>query len=174
MEFNLETCIQLLSSTPILLKTWFNEIPEIWIHQRGKDESWSPYDVLGHLIHGERTDWIPRAEIILSGAGKKEFEPFDRFAQFEETRGKPVDQLLAEFEELREKNLDQLKSFQLSSTDYEKTGIHPELGLVTLRQLLSTWVVHDLNHIGQVAEVMARHYTDEVGPWKAYLDILIE
>lgn len=174
MEFELEQCIQLLSRTPVILRTWFNELPKNWIHERGKDESWSPYDVLGHLIHGERTDWIPRVEIILFEGSRKEFKPFDRFAHLEKSRGKAVNDLLEEFEELRAMNLSKLQGFQLSAADLEKTGIHPELGEVTLRQLLSTWVVHDLNHIGQIAEVMARHYTNEVGPWKAYLDILTE
>ncbi|MFI5135299.1 MAG: DinB family protein, partial [Chitinophagales bacterium] len=125
-----------------------------------------------HLINGEKTDWIPRMKIILSKDGDKRFEPFDRFAQFKESKGKSLQQLIDEFKTLREKSIDELKKANLSDEDLEKTGIHPEFGTVTLKQHLSSWVVHDLGHIAQIARVMAKQYHDEVGPWKKYLTIL--
>jgi hypothetical protein len=129
---------------------------------------------LGHLIHGEKTDWIPRAEIILSNREKKEFKPFDRFAMFSENQGKSIQVLLSEFEGLRRWNIKRLRSLQITEVYLEKTGLHPELGEVTLRQLISTWVAHDLDHIGQIAGIMARQYKEEVGPWQDFLGILAD
>jgi hypothetical protein len=130
------------------------------------------FDVVGHLIHGEQTDWIPRARIILQHGASRTFEPFDRTAQLQVSREKSLDQLLDEFSSLRADNLAALAGFRLGPKELALEGRHPELGLVTLRQLLSTWVAHDLDHLVQVSRVMARCYADEVGPWRAYLRVL--
>jgi uncharacterized damage-inducible protein DinB len=135
------------------------------------DGAWSPYNVIGHLIDGERTNWIPRARHILVGATRP-FEPFDRTAHFTESQGASVDELLATFAELRRENIAALARMKLTNTDLRRTGQHPEFGDVTLGQLLATWVVHDLNHIGQIVQTMAKVYTTAVGPWRAYLLIL--
>jgi hypothetical protein len=127
---------------------------------------------MGHLIHGEHTDWMGRTEIILSGEGEKKFIPFDRFAQFRESEGKGLPQLLNEFEQLRKKNIAKLKSFDLKPTDLDKTGIHPAFGEVSLKQLLSTWTIHDLTHIAQIARVMAKQYKEAIGPWVEYFRIM--
>lgn len=136
-------------------------------------ESWSPYDVVGHLIHAEETDWISRAKIILERGEAHPFEPFDRFAMFDKSKGKSLAELLDIFERLRKENLKELEKMCLTAHLLEKRGKHPELGAVTLGQLLATWAVHDLGHIGQVVRVMAKQYKSEVGPWAAYLPILI-
>lgn len=172
MEFDLDLGILILQKTPSLLTSWLIGLPGEWVYGDGSEGDWSPYDVVGHLLHGERTDWIERAEIILSEEGRKKFKSFDRFAQFEGSKGMSLQELLAEFEALRTQNLVKLRGFNLGPSDYQLQGIHPELGMVTLGQLLATWVAHDLNHIGQIAEFMAREYTHAVGPWRAYLDIL--
>lgn len=172
MDFDLEQGIAILSRTPQLLRFWLTDLPEPWItHNDGKD-SWSAYEILGHFIFGEQTDWIPRAEIILKGNGHDVFEPFDFEGQFDATRSKSLDELLDLFAELRKQNLQRLRDFDLQPSHYDMTAVHPALGPVTLRQLLATWVAHDLNHLGHLAEVMARQYREAVGPWKAYLDIL--
>ena len=134
--------------------------------------TWSPFDVLGHLIHGEKTDWIPRMQIILEHGPSKIFEPFDRFAQMKESKGKTIDSLLQEFTRLRQENLRILKNVHLDESALEKEGTHPELGKVKLRELLSTWTAHDLGHIVQIARVMAKQYKSEVGPWKQYLTVV--
>ena len=131
-----------------------------------------PFDIVGHLIHGEETDWIPRARIILEHGDKQTFVPFDRFAQFENSKGKSLTQLLDEFAKLRAENLDTLRSWSLTDAQLDLEGMHPELGRVTLRQLLATWVVHDLNHVRQIVTAMAKRYEGEVGVWKEYLSIL--
>ena len=172
MEFDLDLGTSILEKTPGLLRSWLIGLPDEWVYGDGNEDDWSPFDVVGHLVHGERTDWIERAEIILSEEGSKKFKPFDRFAQFEGSKGMSLQELLAEFEALRTQNLVVLRGFNLVPSDYQLQGIHPELGTVTLGQLLATWVAHDLNHIGQIAEFMARKYKDAVGPWRAYLDIL--
>jgi hypothetical protein len=172
MDFELEEAIAILERTPRVLQLWVGGLSEDWITAKEGEDSWSPFDVLGHLIHGERTDWIPRVKIILSGTGTRKFEPFDRFAMFEESQTKTVQDLLDTFKTLRQDSINHLRSMQIAEKDYGETGEHPDLGVVTLKQLLATWVVHDLDHLGQIAEVMARQYTEEVGPWKSYLDIL--
>ncbi len=131
-------------------------------------DTWSPFDVVGHLIHGEKTDWIPRARHILDG-NPAPFPVFDRFAQFEESKGKTIESLLAEFKTLRDANIQHLHAMALTPADLQRTGMHPELGEVTLQQLLATWVRHDLSHIRQIARVMAKQYNAEIGPWQAYL-----
>jgi len=172
MKFNLEEAIEVLSHTPTLLKVLLDGLSRNWVDNNEGSETWSPFDVVGHLIHGERTDWIRRAKIILNYGEGRAFEPFNRFAQFEASKGKTVEELLEEFSELREQNIRTFREFKLTEDDLKKKGKHPELGRVTLGELLATWVVHDLDHIGQIARTMAKQYEMEVGPWKAYLSIL--
>lgn len=172
MTFDLDNGIAILDRTPKILRAWFIEMPEGWIYAKDGDDTWSAFDILGHFIHGERTDWMPRARIILSAAEDKTFVSFDRFAQFEHSRNKTLSELLHTFETLRQQNIADLLSLGLEAEDYQKTGIHPELGPVNLGQLLSTWVVHDLNHLAHIAQVMARQYKNDVGPWGEYLGIL--
>jgi uncharacterized damage-inducible protein DinB len=172
MDFNLEKSLEILERTPEVLIAMLQGISADWTSANEGEDSWSVYDILGHLIHGEKTDWIPRTEIILSGKSDKSFKPFDRLAQFEESKGKSMEELLKEFQIFRESNLQQLRSKKITEIDLEETGIHPAFGEVTLKQLLSTWVVHDLNHIAQISRVMAKQYRKEVGPWTEYLRIL--
>lgn len=143
-----------------------------WTSTNEGSKTWSAYDVVGHLIHGELTDWIPRAELILSRSGSKIFTPFDRFAQFEVSKGKSLAELLKTFEKLRQRNIRHLRDWNISDQDLEEKGIHPEFGDVTLSQLLATWVVHDLNHIAQISRVMAKQYKEAVGPWTVFLRVL--
>jgi uncharacterized damage-inducible protein DinB len=170
--FDLHTGMEILRRTPGAVRAWLAGLPEDWVRKNEGPETWSPFDVVGHLAHGERTDWIPRAEQILAGEGGKPFPPFDRFAQLEESVGKSLGDLLDEFEALRAENLEKLEGFQLTEEDLGRTGTHPEFGTVTLRQLLATWVTHDLTHMAQIARVMASQHREEVGPWKAYLSVL--
>jgi hypothetical protein len=172
MKFTLDKSMEILERTPTVLDTLLSGISSEWTSANEGGETWSAYDIVGHLIHGEITDWMPRAEIILSSKADKTFEPFDRFYQFQVSKGKSLAQLLNEFKTLREKNITFLRSKKISHIDFEKTGVHPAFGEVTLAQLLSTWVVHDLNHIAQITRVMAKRYKEEVGPWTAYLKIL--
>ena len=173
MEFELNNAIAILERTPSVLITYLKDLPEGWTHMNEGGDTWSPYDVIGHLIHGENTDWIPRARIILND-GPKAFTPFDRFAQFENSKEKTLIQLLEEFELLRKENLEVLKSMDLSEEKMQLTGIHPEFGEITLKQLLSAWVVHDLGHIMQISRVMAKQYKTESGPWTKYMRVLNE
>jgi hypothetical protein len=172
MEFDFNKSIELLQTTPSILRAWLDQLPQDWVLSNEGEDTWSPFDVVGHLIHGEKTDWIARAEIILSDEADREFTPFDRFAMFEDSKGKTIHELLSEFEDLRRQNFERLRSLQISESDFDKTGLHPNLGVVTLRQLISTWVAHDLDHIGQIAGIMARQYKEEVGPWRGFLSIL--
>ena len=172
MNFNLKNSIEVLQRTPLTLEQMLSGISEPWILSNEGPDTWSPYDVLGHLIHGENTDWIARLEIILSDGPNKTFASFDRFAQFTECTGKTMADLLQEFKQVRQDNIKILQSKNLSAADLAKTGIHPKFGQVTLAQLLSTWVAHDLDHIFQIARVMAKRYTADVGPWIEYLRIL--
>ena len=174
MEFKLEKAIAILQTTPSILQAWLGQLPLDLVCATDGEDTWSAFDVVGHLIHGEKTDWIPRAEIILSGRESRQFEPFDRFAMFTDSEGKTIQELLDTFAQLRQESINRLRGLRVSDTDFDKTGIHPDLGIVTLSQLLATWVVHDLNHLVQIAEVMARQFKVEVGPWKEYLDILGE
>lgn len=168
---DLDDLIAVLQRTPATLTALLDGLPEIWVSATEGDGTWSPFDVVGHLIHGERTDWIPRARHILAGESKP-FDAFDREAQFSESLGQNFGELLATFARLRRENLETLKGFSLTSEDLRRRGLHPELGDVTLGQLLATWVVHDLDHVGQVARTMAKVYGATVGPWSAYLSIL--
>jgi hypothetical protein len=172
MEFNLNKSCQILARTPMVLKQMLSGLDESWIKNNEGENTWSPFDVVGHLIHGEKTDWIPRMEMILSDNTDKNFIPFDRFAQLNEKGQKTLDELLDEFSAIRKKNLAVLESKKISDADLLKKGIHPAFGEVTLEQLLATWVVHDLNHIVQIARVMARQYAGAVGPWTQYLSVL--
>lgn len=172
MNFTLTKSLEILERTPDVLNSLLQNLSYDWTSNNEGGETWSAYDIVGHLIHGEKTDWIPRAEIILSGKPDKSFERFDRFAQFKESKGKSLTVLLDEFKRLRKKNLAYLRSKKLTDKNLEEKGVHPDFGEVTLSQLLSTWVVHDLNHIAQIARVMAKQYKEEVGPWIKYLGIL--
>ncbi|MBT8262063.1 MAG: DinB family protein [Bacteroidia bacterium] len=172
MKFNLEQAIALLERTPSIVRTLLSGLPEASITKNEGPDTWSPYDVVGHLVHGERTDWIPRLFIIMNDSDQKTFEPYDRFAQFEESKGMTLDDLLQEFETLRKQNIEQLKDFGLTETEFKREGIHPSLGPVTLANLLSAWVVHDQGHIAQISRVLAKQYKDEVGPWTKYMTIL--
>lgn len=172
MEFSLDKSVEILKNTPDALYAMLDGLSPEWIESNEGPETWSAFDIVGHLIHGEKTDWIPRMEIIMSEASHKHFEPFDRFAQLENSKGKTLQQLLAEFKELRAQNISILQSKNIGKQDLNKIGIHPAFGEVTLANLLSTWVVHDLNHIGQIARVMAKQYKQATGPWPPYLKIL--
>lgn len=172
MDFNFSQTLQILERTPSTLMVLLSGLSDDWLYNNESEATWSPFDVLGHLIHGEKTDWIVRMEIILSDQADKTFEPFDRFAQFEASQGKSIGQLLEAFQNLRTQNLELLKSKNLQSEDFTKTGTHPALGTITLKQLLATWAVHDLGHIAQISRVMAKQYQQEVGPWREYLPVL--
>src|SRR5688500_13133425 len=170
--FEMDEAVAILERTPATLDALLRGLPERWITTNEGGETWSPFDVIGHLIHGERTDWLPRARIILDHGETRAFDTFDRFAQFEDSQGKTIDALLDEFAALRRERLAELASLQLTGADLDRRGRHPELGVVTLRQLLATWVAHDLDHVMQVARVLARQYSEDVGPWQAYIRII--
>lgn len=172
MDFDLASSRAILARTPATLTTLVRGLPEPWVRENEGPATWSVFDIVGHLIHGERTDWIPRARIILEHGDARAFEPFDRFAQLASNQAVSLAELLDRFASLRAENLVALDGLALTPQKLALTGRHPELGAVTLSQLLSTWVVHDLNHLGQVARVMAKRYADAVGPWTAYLGIL--
>lgn len=172
MEFAIEKSIPLLDRAPRVFRTMLEGLDESWTHRNEGSETWSAFDVMGHLLHGEVTDWIPRLEIILNDGPIKTFKPFDRFAQFKESEGKTLHQLLDEFETARKYSMEKLMSKNITEKDYNRTGIHPSFGTVTLSQLLSTWTVHDLTHINQIARVMARQYQDAIGPWREYINML--
>lgn len=172
MQTNTDELINILSRTPGVLRELLSRLPESLTNSNEGGDTWSPFDVVGHLIHGEKTDWIPRAKIILSGSSDKTFEPFDRFAQFEASEGKALGTLLDEFAALRRENLRELVSLDISEADLGKSGVHPELGAVTLSQLLNTWAAHDLDHIVQISRILAKQFEDGVGPWKEYIRVL--
>ncbi|NWJ42589.1 MAG: DinB family protein [Geothrix sp.] len=168
---SLDEIVAVLDRTPTSLATLLEGLSETWVTATEGDNTWSPYDVIGHLIYGERVNWIPRARHILSGETQP-FEPFDRTAQFTQSRGKPLSELLTTFAELRRDNVAVLLGMNLTNADLDRVGLHPELGDVTLAQLLATWVVHDLDHLGQIARTMAKVCASSVGPWANYLSIL--
>lgn len=172
MEFNLDEAIDILKRTPNILREMLKGLPTEWEKGNEGGETWSPYDVIGHLIHGERTDWIVRTKLILESGESKAFDQFDRFAQFNENQGKSLEELLDIFESLRQENIKTLKNMNLSQENLAKMGKHPDLGKVSLEQLLATWVAHDLDHIVQISRTMAKQYQDAVGPWRAYLSVL--
>ena len=172
MNFDLTAGTAVLERTPATLREMLDGLPSAWIDATEGPDTWSPYVIVGHLIHGERTDWIPRAQIILAQGTERRFTPYDRFAQFRESEGKSLGDLLDEFARLRAENLATLGGWRLTDAQLNLTGEHPEFGAVTLRQLLATWVAHDLGHIAQTARVMAKQYRDAIGPWRAYLPIV--
>lgn len=172
MEFSLEAGTAVLTRTPGTLRSMLRGLPPSWTSANEGDDTWTPEGVVGHLIHGEETDWVPRATIILTRGESEAFEPFDRFAQEQRFAGWPLERLLDRFTELRAQGLETLRGWRLKPEQLALKGKHPELGQVTLSQLLATWVVHDLGHIGQIARVMAKQYSAAVGPWKAYLPVL--
>ena len=160
MAHNLEHTIAVLSRTPSTMNAMLRDLPEEWTHRNEGDGTFSAFDVIGHLIHGDRTDWIPRARIILEHGDTKPFEKFDRLAQVRESKGKSLPQLLDEFARIRAEKLDELRALNLKPQDFERRGRHPALGIVTLSQLLATWAVHDLTHLHQISRVMAHQYRE--------------
>jgi hypothetical protein len=172
MKYSLNKSFQILDRTPAVLKTLLSNLDYGWVMNNEGPETFSPYDVIGHLINGEKTDWPVRTKIILEFGLAKPFEPYDRFAQYEESNGKTLTQLLDEFERVRKENMIWFKGMNLSETDLDKKGMHPKLGEVTLRNLLATWVVHDLTHIAQITRLMAKQYKEEMGPWPEFFRIL--
>ena len=172
VNFDLTEGIAVLERTPQAFHALLAGLPESWIAANEGPDTFSPFDNVGHLIHGERTDWIPRARLILAEGADRRFAPYDRFAQVRESEGKSLIDLLNEFSRMRADNVATLRSWNLSDRELALEGEHPDLGRVTLRQLLATWVAHDLGHVAQTARVMAKRYRDAVGPWRAYLPIL--
>jgi hypothetical protein len=172
MKFDLERSIEVLAATPATVRALLGDLSDEWTASKGDHENWEPYDIIGHYIYAEQTDWIPRAKIILAQADDRTFPPFDRMAQFDLSKGKSLADLLDEFQGLRCENIETLRSWELVDEELELKGVHPEFGEVTLSELIATWVVHDLTHIRQIATVMAKRYDEAVGPWKAYLSIL--
>ena len=171
-QFCLDDTIALLTRTPAALDALLRGLPATWVHRNEGNDTWSAFDIVGHLIHGERTDWIPRARMILAQGETRAFDPFDRLAQNEASRGKSLDQLLDEFALVRKESLAALRALNLQPEDFARRGRHPALGVVTLSQLLATWAAHDLTHLHQLSRVMAHQYRDAVGPWKAFLGVL--
>jgi hypothetical protein len=172
MRATLPDIIAILRNTPAVLRSLLRDLDAKWIGSNYGKDTFSPFDVVGHLIHGENTDWIPRARIILEHGEARAFEPFDRYAMYEASKGRTIAELLDEFESLRRENLRVLEAMNLTEADFARRGTHPALGPVTLGQLLATWAVHDLNHIHQIAKCMAWQYKDEIGPWREYVGVL--
>jgi hypothetical protein len=172
MQFQLTDALEVLERTPQTFRALLAGLTDAWTAPNEGPETFSAFDNLGHLIHGERTDWIPRARIILAQGPNRRFVPFDRFAQYRESQGKSLANLLDEFEGLRAENLATLRGWNLTESQLDLEGEHPELGTVTLRKLLAAWVVHDLGHVAQTSRVMAKQYREAVGPWRAYLPVL--
>ncbi len=172
MQHDLQDTVALLAHTPSTLNAFLRDLPETWTRRNEGEETWSVFDIVGHLIHGERTDWMPRARMILEFGESQAFEPFDRLAQERESQGKSLAELLDEFALLRAQSLDQLRDLNLRAEDLARRGRHPALGVVTLSQLLATWAVHDLTHLHQISRVMAHQFRQAVGPWSKYLGVL--
>lgn len=171
-EFNLDETVAVLTRTPATLNALLRGLPESWVRSNEGKNTWSAFDILGHLIVGERTDWMSRARIILENGEARPFDPFDRFAQSKESQDKSLEDLLDNFARLRRENLAALQALNLQPEDMNRRGRHPALGVVTLSQLLATWAVHDLTHLHQLSRVMAHQYRGAVGPWSAYLGVL--
>lgn len=171
-ELSLADALPVLERTPATLDAMLRGLPDGWVNAHEGGETWSPFDVMGHLVHGERTDWIARIRIILEHGETRAFDTFDRFAQFDESKGKTLSDLLDEFARLRAGNLRQLAALGLADADLDRRGLHPALGTVTLGNLLATWVAHDCDHIIQIARVIGRQYSDDVGPWAQYLRVI--
>jgi len=172
MAFELASAREILARTPATLTALLSGLSDGWIRQDEGPDTWTPFDVVGHLIHGERTDWIPRLRIVLEKGTAQAFTPFDRFAMFQASEARTLGEMMETLAALRQENLRELDRLQLRPQHLDLQGRHPELGVVTVRQLLSTWVAHDLDHVVQIARVLARRYAGEVGPWTAYLRVL--
>jgi hypothetical protein len=172
MNYNKEEACQILERTPAVLNTILRGLPEAWTLSNEGPETFSPFDVIGHLIHGELTDWRERTMLILQHGTDRPFTPFDRFAQYELSKGKTLEQLLDRFAQLRAENMQWFRALQLETIDLDRKGMHPVLNEVSLRNLLSTWVVHDLTHIAQITRVMAKQYKQEIGPWAQFFRII--
>jgi len=172
MEQNLPHTLSLLTRTPAALNALLRDLPETWTLRNEGENTWSAFDIIGHLIHGERTDWMPRARMVLQFGETQTFAPFDRQGHAREIQGKSLGQSLDEFARLRSENLAELRALNLRQEDLERRGRHPSLGVVTLSELLATWAAHDLTHLHQIARVMAHQYREAVGPWSAYLGVL--
>jgi uncharacterized damage-inducible protein DinB len=172
MDFQYDQAVEMLRRTPATLTALLRGLPSAWTASAEGPGTWSAYDIVGHLLHGEEADWIARARVILEHGERRPFDSFDRTAMFEKYKDLSLEELLAAFERARARNLITLDDWHLTPEQLARTGTHPALGTVTLSQLLATWVVHDLNHLGQVVEVMAHQYAEAVGPWRAYLAIL--
>jgi uncharacterized damage-inducible protein DinB len=172
MQFRIDDAIAILSHTPAALDAMVRGLPEPWLHANEGPETWSPFDVVGHLVAGERTDWVTRLRLILEHGDKHPFEPFNRTAMFEESKGKGITELLDTFATLRAQNLETVRALQLEPADFVRRGMHPSLGSVTLEQLLATWVTHDMTHMAQISRVIAKQFKDEVGPWREYIGVL--
>ena len=170
--FNLAEAVALLTRTPAALNALLRGLPEVWTHQKEGTDTWSAFDIVGHLIVADRTDWMPRVHTILEHGESRLFDPFDRFAQMKESEGKSLEQLLDDFTRVRSESLAALQTLNLQSADMARRGTHPTLGSVTLSELLATWAVHDLTHLHQLSRVMAYQYRDAVGPWNAFLGVL--
>lgn len=172
MNFQLDNCIALMKQTPVTLEQMLVGLPGDWIHVREAPDKWNPIEIIGHLIEGEKHDWMVRIKIIISHSVEKRFKPFDRFSMIGLYDDMPIQELLDLFTFLRHQNLDDLRSLKLSAQQLALTGIHPEFGDVTLQQLISTWVVHDFSHISQIARILAKQFKTDVGPWEKYLPLL--
>jgi hypothetical protein len=172
MAQDLEQTTALLARTPAALDAILRDLPEAWTLRNEGENSWSAFDIVGHLIHGERTDWMPRVKMVLEFGESQTFRPFDRWGQLRESQGKSLDRLLDEFARLRAENLDQLRGLNLRREDFERRGRHPALGVVSLSELLASWAIHDLTHLHQLSRVLAHQYRDAVGPWSTYLGVL--
>ncbi|HWA15688.1 MAG TPA: DinB family protein [Gemmatimonadales bacterium] len=172
IPFSIDDTLAVLARTPATLRALLQGLPERWVRNNEGPDTFSPFDVVGHLIDGEETDWMARARIIRAQGENRTFTPYDRFRHKDRNKGKVLDALLDEFARLRQENLATVRGWRLAPVDLDLVGQHPAFGPVTLRQLLATWAVHDLGHIAQVSRVLAKQYGDEVGPWKAYLPVL--
>lgn len=172
MKFSIQQSIAVLERSPVVLHDLLIDLSDEWTRGNEGADTWSPFDVLGHLIHCDEDNWIPRIKVVLSDSVVRKFEPLDRFAQAEKSMGKSMQQLLDEFKNVRFDSIQELRRLTISDEQLLKTAIHPDLGTVTLSQLISTWVVHDLDHLSQIARVMAKQYTDQVGPWHSYMRVL--
>jgi DinB superfamily len=172
MEHDLENTLSLLRHTPATLDALLRDLPEVWTSHNEGGDTMSVYDVVGHMIHGELTDWVPRARMILDSGEAKTFEPFDRWAHLRESQGKSLRQLLDDFARLRTKNLDEVRALNLRPEDLARRGRHPALGVVSLSELLATWAAHDLTHLHQITRIMAHQYREDVGPWSKYLGVM--
>lgn len=172
MTHDLQDTIALLSRTPAALNALLRDLPDIWTLRNEGENTWSVYDVVGHLNHGERTDWLPRVKRILEFGETKPFDPFDRWAQGRESQGKSLPQLLDEFAQLRAENVTELRALNLQPRDLERRGLHPSQGVVTMSDLIATWAAHDLTHLHQISRIMAHQYREAVGPWAPFLGVM--